>query len=132
MVIEIKNPVLIPKILELASRIDKFEVDSLKNMLVDAITRDDSKILIEKKDEEVRGFLLSTVEFFNGEEVIFMQACYIEPDAPQAGHEMLNKIRQWGEDLGLKNIYFISRRDPAAFLRKYKFDMVSHVLRRRI
>ena len=132
MIIDVDNPVLIPNILKLAENIDKIELGALNDMLVQGIQRDDAKILIEKVEDRVRGFCYATMDYMNGELVVFVQACHIEPDAPQAGHELLNKLRQWGGSKGLRYMYFLSKRDSQAWNRKYKFELVSHLLRRRI
>jgi len=132
MIVKIDSPVLIPKILKLAEKMDKVEVDVLQNMLTQGLSRDDSMILIEQKDDEIRGFFYATTDYMNGELVVFVQACFIEPDAPQAGHEMLNKVRNWGGKKGLRYIYFMTKRESDGWERKYKFVTVSHLLRRRI
>ncbi len=132
MIIDITNPVLIPQILEMAEKIDKMEVEALEGMLTEGLARVDAKILLEKKDEQPRGFLYATVDYFNGEEVVFIQCCYIEPSAPQAGHELMNKIRDWGREQGLENIYFLTKRNAKAFQRKYGFENAYAVLKRRI
>ena len=132
MIIKIDNPVLIPEILKLAVKDDKFKIDSLRSMLNDALTRKDSLILIEKKDDVVRGFLFATIEFFQGEDSVFIQGCYVEQDAPQAGHELLAHVRNWGSNLGKEFIYFMTQRESGAWEKKYKFKVVSHVLKRRV
>jgi hypothetical protein len=132
MILQVDSPLMVPQVLRLAAKVDKLEVEVLENMLAQGLQRDDAMILIEKKDDDVRGFCYATMDYMEGELVVFIQACYIEPDAPQAGHEMLLRLRQWGGSKGLRYMYFLSRRDSAAWNRKYKFDVVSHLLRRRI
>lgn len=132
MIIEADNPMVVSQIFKLAEGIKNMNIEALKEMLAQGLQREDAKILIEKKEEEVRGFCYATVDYMEGELVVFIQSCYIDPSAPQAGQELLNRMRQWGGSKGLRYMYFLSGRDSEAWNRKYKFELVSHLLRRRI
>lgn len=132
MIIEIDNPILLAKIFKMAEKIEEIEIEPLKKMLTAGIGNKEAKIFVEEKDNEIRGFIFGSREYMNGKEVVFIQACWIDPHAPQAGHEMLNKIRLWAKESGIDEIYFWSYRDPKGFQRKYKFELAGYILKRRV
>jgi N-acetylglutamate synthase-like GNAT family acetyltransferase len=132
MIIEVKNHILIPKILKLAGFIKDTPIEKLREMLIEAVNSTTSKILVEKKDDEIRAFLLASVEIFDGEKSAFIQSCYIDPHAKGVGYQILNRVSEWAKEKGLSNIYMMTSRSPAPFIRKYKFQFQYSVLKRRL
>ncbi len=132
MITEVKNHTLIPKILKLAGFIKDTPVEKLRDMLITGVNSSDSKILVEKKDDEIRAFILASVEEFDGEKTAFIQSCYIDPHARGVGYQILNRVSDWAKEKGLSNIYMMTARNPAPFIRKYKFQFKYSVLKRRL
>jgi N-acetylglutamate synthase-like GNAT family acetyltransferase len=132
MIIEVKTHIHIPQILRLANFIEDTPVDKLREMLLQALNSNESKILIEKIDDKIRAFVLASIEEFDGEEAVFIQSCFIDPHARGVGYEMFNKLNAWAKDNGLNAMYAMTTRSPAPFLRKYKFQFKYSVLKRRL
>lgn len=132
MIIEVLNPLQIPAALKLAANIPDVPVDKLKKMMIDGLTCKTAKIILSKKDNEANAFLFATVDVFDGEDVVFIQTCYIDPNAGSVGREMLNMIDTWAKERGIKDVVMITPRNPKAYERKYRFELTSYVMKRRI
>lgn len=135
MVYELTNSLLINRLLEMAKVVPDVNVKTLEKMLVEAITSKLSKIFVEEKGDEIRGFLLASVEELDGEDVIFIQFCVIKPMSQKennVGFELLNRVRLWGRDLGINYIYAITKRSPKGYIRKYGFEYYANLLRKKI
>jgi N-acetylglutamate synthase-like GNAT family acetyltransferase len=130
MILEVDNPLLIPQILKLAENIPETPLEKLKDMLISSINDAQAKILIEKKDDDIRGFLFSTIENLDGERAAFIQCCYIKPEAEGIGHELLTRIRNWAKENNLQNIYMLTKRDYKAYEKKYHFKLSYYLLKR--
>lgn len=130
MILEVDNPLLIPQILKLAENIPETPLDKLKDMLLSAVDDREAKILIEKKDEDIRGFIFATIEKVDGERAAFIQSCYITPDMQGIGHELLTRIRTWAKENNLQNIYMMTKRDYKSFMRKYHFEFCYFILKK--
>ena len=133
MIIELDNPLLLPKVIDLAKRIEDFPLGKFRSMVEDGFSRKDTRLIVYQKDEEIKGFIYSTIDFFDGERVAFIQATYIEPKMNGVGKEMLADMRKWAELKDCAYLYMITKRDETrAYERKYKFEQVGTVMRRSV
>lgn len=133
MILELDNILLIPRITELMKEILPVSVNTFENMIVDAMASKKALILIDKKDEEIRGFVFATIEQMEAEDIVFIQISYIRPEYPKIGFELLARVRTWAKKMEIKNwIYMITPRDIKGFEKKYKFRFYGRLLRRRI
>lgn len=131
MIYQITNALLIPKLLDLMKALETDPV-LLQEIMIQSLARSDSRIFVEEKDGQARGFIFATVETFEGKESVFIQSCSVKPDDNErlVCFELLARIRKWGSELGLKDMFFMTRRSPEAFKRKYHFKYHTTVLRR--
>lgn len=131
MIYKLTNALLIPKLADLMKALETDPV-LLQEMMVESLTRSDSRIFVEEKDGLARGFIFATVETFEGKPAVFIQSCSVKPDDNErlVCFELLARIRKWGTELGLKDMFFMTRRSPEAFKRKYHFKYHTTVLRR--
>lgn len=134
MVYTTSNPFLIPKLIEMARQVPNTNIKALEKMLIEGMTSKDSNIIIDEKDDDVRGFIFATIESMEGEDCVFIQFCVIKPQEEERyiGFELLNKIRLWGKERGLKYLYMMTDRNWKPFARKYKFSPHMMVLKRKI
>ena len=132
MIQTIDNPILIPQILPLAEHIPDTNIEALERMLIEGVNSPNSKILIDKKDDDIRAFLYASIEGFRGEDVVFIQACYVSPQALNVGYELLTRIRQWAKEKKIKTLVMMTPRHLKAWAKKYRFKLVSHVLKREV
>ena len=135
MLIEIDSPLYINEILKLASIVPGTPVEKLKKMILDSFSHGDTnqyKLVVDKRDEEVRGFIFATIEEFEGDDVVFVQFCVLKPckEDKHTGFELLAKLRAWGKDRGARKMVSIVRREPKGFMRKYNFNLHGYVLTR--
>jgi len=135
MILEVNSPLTIPRILELARKMPDLPVDSLEDMLIKGLSSEKSKILVDDKNGNLRGFMYASIETLDGQAVVFIQASYIKPDQNGAkfiGHEFISKMRAWAREKNLKYLYIMTPRNPKPYTRKYKFEFYTYVLRRRV
>jgi hypothetical protein len=127
----IDNPILLYQILDLAKEIPDTPIDVLENMLLQGIGSPDARIVVDKKGDEVRGFMFGSIERFQGENVVYIQSCYVSPKAPHAFHELYANINTWAKEKFIKTVIAMTQR-PEAFARKYKFTILTHVVKREV
>ena len=124
MIYALTNALLIPKLLSLASRVEGTDLITLEKIIVNQIGREDARVFVYEKDREFRGFIFATVEVFEGEDSVFIQFCVVESSANEPGgvcNELLSKVRKWADERGVRFLYFMTRRNPEGFKRRYKF-----------
>ena len=133
MIIEIKNPLLLPKIMELAKKLPGFPLGKFRTMIEEKLNSKDSRLIAYQKDDEIKGFIYATVDFFDGEQVVFLQAMYLDSKDKNVGHELLADLRHWAAIKSCDYIYMITKRDEVkAIEKKYKFEPIGTVMRRAI
>ena len=125
---------MIPKLVEMAKAIPDLPIEELEKMLVGGIVSPSAKIFVEEKDHDIRGFLFSTIEMFDGKDSCFIQVCAIKPipEENQIGFELLHRAKMWAKENKLEYMYFITKREHKGFERKYKFDYYGTVLRKKV
>ena len=130
MIYPITHALLIPKVMELA-RVLETDPEILEKKMIACIGRKDAVIFISEKADDLNGFILASIEEFNGSDALYIQACVIKPDANEKniGCELLSKIKKWGREQGVSDIYFMTRRNPKAYQRKYHFKYHATVLK---
>lgn len=127
----IDNPILLFQILDMAKEIPDTPIDVLEKMLLEGIGSKDARIVIDKKDNTIRGFIFGTIEKFQGEDVVFVQSCYVSPKAPNTFHDLVANVNAWAKEKFIKSILCMTHR-PEAFARKYKFKVLTHVVKREV
>jgi N-acetylglutamate synthase-like GNAT family acetyltransferase len=132
MIYESSSPLLIPRLLEMAKSIPDMPISELEKMLVGSISSHTAKIFVEEKEDEIRGFVFCSNEVFDGKDACFIQVCAIKPLNENIGYELLHKVKMWAKDNKLEFMYFITKRNPKAFEKKYKFDYHGTVLRKKV
>lgn len=134
MIYQLTNPLLIPKLMEMARVVPNTPLDKLEKMLISAISDKNSRIYVAEKGGEIKGFMFGSVEEFDGEDVIFIQFAVVKPeeDEKYTCYELLLKFRLWAKESGLKWLYTMVQRNYKPFKRKYGFEPYAMVLRREI
>jgi len=132
MITQIDSPFLIPSILALAQHIDDIPIQALEKMLTEGIADKNTKILVEKKEEDVRGFVFANIAEFQGEDVVFIQACYISPKTPNIGFELLKRLKDWAKEKDIKGLVMMTSRNPKSWTRKYGFKHALNIMKRRV
>lgn len=133
MIYELKNPLIINRLLEMAKTIPDLPLLALEKMLIGGIASPNAKIFVEEKDDEVRGFIFASIEGFDGQDSCFVQVCAVklEQENKYIVFELLSKIKLWAKEKNLEYIYFITKR-PKGFEKKYHFDYYGTVLRKKV
>ena len=133
MIYQLRNVLMIPRILELAKVLDT-DQKALETCLIRSLGRKDGVLYVDEKEGALNGFVLATVEEFEGEDAVFIQSCVIKTDSNEknVGHELLTRIRRWAADRGLTYMYFMTQRSPKAFQKKYNFKYHTTVMRKRV
>ena len=132
MISEVKNPLLLPDIMKLAEFVPDTPIKALEKMLINGMTSKDAKIIIHKKHDTVTSFIYASIEHFHGENVVFVQSCYITPENVNIGHEFLARLRAWAQEQGLKRLVMMTPRSYKGFERKYHFKPTFTVMTREV
>jgi len=122
-----------PKLVEIVKEVlPDVEPEQAYRQIIEAFSRDDSKLLVFEKDDEVQAFILATEEEFEGEPIAFIQlcACRAVKNEKWVVQEMFSRLRKWGASRNLDYVYTVVHRNPRPFMRKYKFKFHGTVLRR--
>jgi len=129
MIYHCTNVLNIPNLIELSRAVPDSNPQALEKMLIAGMGRKDSRVFVFEREEKIKAFIFATVEEFEGEDAAFIQFCVSIPDANERNvvNELLNRVRTWAGELGLSNMYFMTRRDPRAYARKYKFRHVKTI-----
>lgn len=112
-----------------AIQIDGLDVDVLKQMIIDS-SLERKFVMADINDGQMKAFMFATVENLDGQDVCFIQACHSVKDG--SVQVMLDKCIAWANEQGLKRIVFLTKRNPEAWERKYKFNEIYHVMAREI
>lgn len=134
MLLKLTNPLLVSKIVALASVVPGTPMAALERLILEGINDPDTAIFIDEKDGEVNGFMVSSKETWEGKPVCFLQFAVVRPDKGEkyVCFELLTKTRLWAKEKGLDTIITVVRRDPRAFERKYGFTQDGVVLKRSV
>jgi N-acetylglutamate synthase-like GNAT family acetyltransferase len=133
MIIALSNPLLIPRLIEMAHAVPDAPKDVLERQLARAISRPDAVVYVDDFKGEIRGFIYASIENFDGEDVCFVQFCVVKPEiASYVCFELLGRVRVWANERGLKWIYTMTARNYKPFMKKYKFEFAYTVLKRRV
>lgn len=128
MVTDVLNVEMIEQIMNNAGKIEGISRDTLKQMLMGALFNENKFIISDIDDGKIRAFLFATIEKLDGSDVCFIQACYSDKDG--VVQMLLNQTIQWSKNLGLTKIVFMTKRNPKAWERKYKFSKSYSVMER--
>ena len=140
MICELTSVFDVPKIVDLSRMVIRAPIEVLRKRVMNAITHPDSKVYLDRTDEnDIRGFIFGSIEEMNGDTCVFIQLCIVKPvpqnptkedivHERQISLELLNKIREWARERGIKIIYFMTPRNPKAFERKFKFKLKSYLM----
>jgi N-acetylglutamate synthase-like GNAT family acetyltransferase len=133
MIYQLRNVLLIPKILDLAKALDT-DPKALETALIRSLGRKDAILFVDEKDGVLDGFILATVEEFESKDAAFIQSCVVQPTTNEKNvcHELLARVRRWAADQGITEMYFMTKRNHKAFQRKYNFRYHATVLKRRV
>lgn len=106
-------------IINSSGNIEGFNRFTLKQMILGNAFNDRKFLIVDVDKGELQAFTFATVETLDGEDVCFCQAHYSKKSG--VTQIMLDKLISWSKGLGLKRIVFMTRRNPKAWERKYKF-----------
>lgn len=131
MITEIKDALLIPEIMLLAAKIpSRLPLTTLEKLLYRDISSAFAKVYAVAEEGKYRGFVFVIVEEFDGENALFIYSAYMDARLNKdTTQEVWNRIKQWGRELGLRYIYCLTQRKPFGFMRKYKFEFDSYLLK---
>lgn len=129
MISNISDSKSIEMLLVNAVKIAGIDVDVLRDMISDS-EREKKFIIADVNDGQMKAFMFATIETLDGDKVCFIQACHsVKNGSVQV---MLDKCIEWAKKLGLSRVLFMTKRNPKAWERKYKFNEIYHVMAREI
>lgn len=134
MIYQLKELVAIEPLLKLIKKrkdIFNLPLKDIADYLLEAIRDDNSIVLIDEKDEDIRGVLYASIEKWDNKDVVFIHLCVISPEQKNTGFEFLARITKWGEKKKVSKI-MISTVRPRGFINKYKFKQTAFILSREI
>lgn len=138
MISELTTALEVNHIIELGRAVIKCPVEILRKRVINAITHKDSKVYVDRDHSDViRGFIFGTIEELDGDECVFIHLCVVKPLEEKHKErnltlELVAKIEAWARERGIKTMYFMTRRNPEAFERKYKFHLEYYLMKREV
>lgn len=144
MIHTLQSPLEVNQILEMARDVVGAPIEVLEKKLLQGMIHENSNILVDtEKDGEMRGFIFATVEELDGDKAVFIHLCVVKPqndpkknefnnrvNRQVLSHELLNRIEVWAKELGMKNMYFMTKRNPQVWERAFKFKLDYYLLKR--
>lgn len=120
----------IEEIVKNASIIREFDPQPFQKMMLDSFTRTDKYIAEERVDGELISFMFATIENFDGENAAFIQVCF----SKNGGNvkKLLDDLILWTKSQNIHTLFFMTKRNPEGFERKYQFKECYKVLKRSI
>ena len=107
-------------------------VNSFRRYLIDKMMAEDSYIKIDTLEDRVVGFMFATVEEYNEEPVAFIHEAFTTEEGKTSFRDLLRDLELWSKQRELKNIHFVTMRNPKAWTRKYNFKRTAMIMTRRI
>jgi len=125
---------LLPQIYKLLDNIKDAPKANLSRMMKDGLSNLNEIILAYLEDYTVKGFLYATVDKFDGERSVFIQAAYMEPNKKYLGvtEAAFDKLCYWAKQKGINRMDIITTRVPEAFQRRWGFAYTGTLMKRRI
>ena len=134
MIILFDNPLQIPKLVKMAEAVPGAPLAKLKDMMFSTLNQPGTKAYIDYNSGDIRGFIYASIEEFDGDRCVFIQFCVVRPGELERsiGFELLTKMKLWAKEENIDKLYFITQRDPKAYIRKYHFEYHGSVLKMNI
>jgi len=133
MILQADNAILIVQVIKKAEEIlENPTLTELKRNLFAAMQSPKALVLMDKKDGEIRGFLIANIENVFDERATFIKTIWYADGKFNILLEMINKVRDWTKDKGLNSVYVLSNnKDHDNFL-KCKFDNAYCIMKREV
>lgn len=132
MIREIYISLLLNPVFKLADKVPDTTPENFKTVVLERMAEKTSVMVVEEKNNEIRGFLFCTVDRYGAGSAFVIQYAYVKPDAFEVGSELMARAISLAKHDGYKEIYMMTSRKPEAFARKYKFEVSKYVLKRSI
>lgn len=114
----------------------KEKEQTVDNVIGQMLEEERGGLWLIKQDDEVLGFVFATV--FVTEQntnAIMIHSAYVDPRVRRnVLPDIQNILFDWGRIWNVKDLYFLTRRNPKSFARRLKADWTldSYVMRRRL
>lgn len=133
MILQADNIVLLAQVVKKAEQIlENPTLTELRRLMFAALQSPKSIILVEKKDNEVRGFLVANIENVFDETAVFIKSVWFVPGKINILIEMVNKVRDWTKDKGLNSVYVLSNTNDRDNFLKCKFDNAYCIMKKEV
>lgn len=121
---------LIEKVISTADNIEGLDRSALKVMMIRNLCTTKKFIMVDIDNDKVTSFMFATIESLDGQDVCFIQACASSKEGMV--QVILDNLIKWSKNAGLKKVVFMTKRNPLAWERKYKFNKSYSVMERSI
>lgn len=130
MIIEVNDLHVVEAIVSQSDIIVDLDKEALRKMIIGSFLEEYKFIVADFENNKVVGFMFANVQQLDGENCAFIQACF----STRKGNVdvMLEKLIKWAKGLKIKRMVFMSKRNPKAWERKYKFKPIYTVMTRGI
>lgn len=122
----------IQDIIIIGNRIEDLTAKKVNNLLEECGKRvEDTLIVTDRVENKIRGIIITTIENIDNEDVAFIQLCVSNKKGNV--NTMLDVVIDWAKNIqNVNKLYFMSKRNPKAWEKKYKFKEVYKVMKRSI
>ncbi len=133
MILQADNAILAVQVIKKAEEIlENPIVKELRRNIFGALQSSNALILFDKKNGDIRGFLIANIENVFDERATFIKTIWYAEGKFNILLEMINKVRDWTKDKGFNSVYVLSNnKDHDNFL-KCKFDNAYCIMKREV
>ncbi len=133
MILQADNAILAAQVIKKAEEIlENPIVKELRRNIFGALQSSNALILFDKKNGDIRGFLIANIENVFDERATFIKTIWYAEGKFNILLEMINKVRDWTKDKGFNSVYVLSNnKDHDNFL-KCKFDNAYCIMKREV
>ncbi len=128
MIIDVDDLHMVEAIIKDVHIIVDIDREVLRKMIIGSFLEDHRFIVAEIEEGKPVGFMFANVQQLDGENCAFIQACFSKKKGNV--QVMLDKLISWSKEIGIKRMVFMSKRNPKAWQRKYKFNPIYTVMTR--
>lgn len=119
----------IEQVLKLAENIPDTPINVLRTRLCNDLKQ--RLIVSKEEDGVVKGYAYATIEYFDGEAVVFIQSTYVTP-GHDIGGEFMEEMLKWARETNCKWIYMLTKRKEEPITRKYGFESVGTIMKKEV
>lgn len=122
MILQADNAILAAQVIRKAEEILETQtIKDLRGTIIRAVASSKAVVLFDKKNGEVRGFLVAHVEYVFDEMAVFVKSIWYDTSKFNVLLDLMDKLKDWTKARGLSSMYLLSNAQDHENFLKAKF-----------